>query len=94
MDWKACEFKIKTGEEGKVILNGYYPNEIDGNETGTIFIDGEPNAFTITENNFTIELSAKPKSIITIKIENNFELKDTGNDTRTLSFILYDVQGR
>lgn len=91
---KSAEFKIQTGEEGKVSLTGYYPNEITGKETGTIFIDGEPNPFKIAEPNFTLDLPAKAESIVTVKIENDFDFQADAPDIRQLSFILSNAQGK
>lgn len=91
---KAAEFKIKTGEEGKVILNGYYPNEITGNESGVVYIDGQANRFEISEAIFTLELPAKSNSVVTVKIENDFVFQAAAPDIRKLSFVLSDAQGK
>jgi len=91
---KLCEFEIQTGVKGKLLFKGYYPNKITGKETGTIYINNKPYAFTIPENNFTIELDAPTQSIVNVKIESDFSFAASGSDVRTLSFILSDVQGQ
>lgn len=90
---KNFELKIKTGDEGKIIITGYYPNKLTGEETGTIFIDGGTvSKFKIIESNFTIEVKAPKNKIINLKIQNDFDFAATPPDERRLSFILSDIQ--
>lgn len=91
---KSCEFKIKTGSNGKLVFKGYYPKKITGNETGVIYINDKATTFTISETNFTIEVSAPIQSVVKVKIENGFAFSAEPPDTRKLSFILSDVQGQ
>lgn len=92
---KNVEFKIKTGQEGKVILSGYYPEQITGKENSVIYINNEKILdYTISQENFNIELKSEPNTVITLKIENNFKLQNKGNDIRELSFILSDAEGK
>lgn len=92
---KISQFKILTGNEGRVILKGYYPDEITGKEIGKVYINGEKiTSFIIKENNFTIELSTKVNSIVTITIENDFDFQAKKPDIRRLSFVLLSVEGK
>lgn len=89
---KSSEFKIRTGSLGKIILSGYYPNQITGNETGTVYIDSKSYPFIITEKKFIREFPAKPNAIITLSIENDFEFQAPEPDKRRISFVLTDIQ--
>lgn len=91
---KTIEFRLHTGKEGKVVVTGYYPNKITGNETGTIYIDDAATNFKISDANFTIDLAAKPDDIVNVKIESNFVYVPPLPDTRELSFVLIDALGR
>jgi len=90
---KSCEFKIKTGAKGKLVFKGYYPNEITGNETGSIYVNDKETPYTISENNFTIKVNAPIQSTVKVNIESNFSFIAKPPDIRKLTFILIDVQG-
>ena len=90
---KDCELNIKTNDEGKIIITGYYPNELTGNETGTIYIDGElASKFHIAENNFIIEIDSPKNKIVNLKIESDFDFSAALPDKRKLCFLLSDIQ--
>lgn len=91
---KDMEFEIRTKKEGKIILTGYYPQKLTGDEQCTIYInDYKTMNYNINNQNFIIELNANHDSLVKIRIENNFSIKNTGKDIRQLSFILSNAVG-
>ena len=91
---KTCEFEIESGKEGKLIFTGFYPNKLNGEEKGTIFVNDKATMFTITNNSFTIEIGVPANSLVKVKIKNDFSFLATPPDIRELSFLLTDVNGK
>jgi len=92
---KEAQFKIKTGDIGKIIINGYYPRPVTGNETINIYIDDKLNqSIKIEEESFIIEIDTKINSIANVKIINTFDFSANEPDIRRLSFILSSVEGK
>ncbi len=91
---KYSVFKIGTKSQGKIILKGYYPNEITGNEIVTISVNGNSvKSFNLDKKTFQIEVTAVANSDITVEINNNFNIIPSNSDTRQLSFILSSIEG-
>lgn len=92
---KKAQFKVRTGREGMIVLTGYYPYEITGNETGMVYIEGQfAKEFIISENNFVIDLKTMANSDVTILIENDFDFKANSPDVRRLSFIISSIESK
>ena len=90
---RQCELQIKTGEDGKILITGYYPNKITGEETGTIYVDGKiTNKFKFIENNLDIEVNAPENKVVNLRIENDFDFEAAPPDVRRLCFIIKDIQ--
>lgn len=91
---KESEFNIKSGNTGKIIIEGYYPKDITENLTGRILINGlVAKQYKITSSNFKIELKVEPNKVVNLKIENNFDFSAKYPDIRKLSFVLKNMSG-
>jgi len=91
---KESAFKIHTQNQGKIILKGYYPNEITGNEIVTIRVNGNSvKTLNLDNKIFQIEVAADANSDITVEISNNFNIVPSNADIRQLSFILSSAEG-
>lgn len=96
-NWIApiSRFKIVTKEKGSIVCTGYYPYDIIEGLTGTIYIDNNPNKFTIDSNNFSIEVNAPQNSIVNVKIVCDFKGKvNNDEDLREKSFVLVNLEGK
>jgi len=92
---RTVELLVPVKSEGKIIINGYYPKNITGNEKIKVFAnDKYLMDYTITNTNFTIEIPQTPNSNARIKLESNFSFKADAPDIRELSFILLDIANK
>lgn len=90
---KYSEFRLSTGELGKVKIQFYYPDQITNNLSGKIYINNEPTNFKITENNSIIILDTDSNETVDIKIECDFERQASQEDERMVSILLVEIQG-
>lgn len=89
------EFRIKTGNSGKLLLNMYCPLDNTKNDKVIkIYINSKLNK-TINLNNKDIscEIVTENNKYIDLKIKCNFKLKNNNGDIRNLSVMLNDLRG-
>jgi hypothetical protein len=90
---KSTEFLIKTGPLGRVVITGYYPRSIQGEEIVYIHLDNKVNEFVLESNYFVFELQASDNDVVNVRIRTNFAFTPNPPDVRILSFVLIDVKG-
>ena len=93
--WVAdnCAFYIRTGSQGLIRMEIYYPFEIKGNETGHISVDGIAlKDFRITEKTTSIQIQTTPNEAHYIVISNDFYREPDQTDVRKLSFVLNHIE--
>lgn len=89
---ETCAFYIRTGEQGLIKLDIYYPFEITGNEIGHIFIDGIASKdYTLVARNTLIQLQTTPDETHYVTIVNDFYREPDQTDARKLSFVLNHI---
>jgi hypothetical protein len=90
---REFEFKIKTGDDGKIVIKGDYPKDITGNQIISLTTGKSTTEYTIESSNFSIELKAEPNSIVNVKGNCNFSSAATPPDIRELSFVISEIEG-
>jgi fucose 4-O-acetylase-like acetyltransferase len=91
----SSQIEIHTKENGIIKIEGYYPFDITGNETGEFYVNGEKiKNFTIESNSFSFDVSTLPNSPVILEIICNFEIKPTTMDIRNLAFIIINITGQ
>lgn len=92
---KKSQVLIKTGEEGKVDIEVYYPQDNFDDKQVKIYINDNLNSTVeIQQNNQTISVDVAPNQIVCLRLETNFLIDNTGVDTRELAMIISSMQGR
>ena len=95
-DWwceKECRFNITSGDEGILNMEVYYPEFDEGKiSTLTVSIDDRTSKIYNLSGIYTeINLSVTPYIQHSISVSSNFEIKNTTDDVRQLSWILSNV---
>lgn len=76
---ESAEVRIMTGTSGVIKLEIYYPGELTGSEISKISLNGEPvKDLVINQNTMKLEIEAEPNQIACLRFDNNFYLKDAG----------------
>jgi hypothetical protein len=85
---KSSAYKVKSGPEGIIKINGYYPKEITETLTGRVIVNGEEEVpFTVEGTYISVDIKVRPNSENIITIENDFVFQpDLNVDGRELSF--------
>lgn len=90
---KTSEFKVRTGLEGKITINGRYPKDSSGGLKTNYYVDGKlVKTYQITQNDFIVTFDVPPSKEIKLRIENEFDFKADAPDVRRLSFILNKIE--
>lgn len=90
----VSNFYIRTRDSGLITVQGYYPGEITKHLTGTVYINGDPKAFSINENLFTVFFMSPANEIVSVRIKNDFTFEhDILKDSREFSFVLTGLDG-
>ena len=87
-------FSVRAGNEGKIILHGVIPKELDilENSVLTIYRDGiETGQYKITEKKFDVVFEVEPHEQANYRILANFDYSD-GSDVRKLCYILEGIE--
>ena len=88
---KNISFYIKTGNQGKIYIQGYYPNEIKGNESVDVIISDKSHRLYIKSNNFSFEFDVEKNKVEKVEIISNLTFKAKEPDIRDLSFIIKNI---
>ena len=85
--------QIKSGNDNKIILNGWYNQEIlKGNEIITVSANNQILvSYQLTSQDIHIEVPCESNTNLDLVLESNFSFQADAPDTRTLSFILNDI---
>jgi hypothetical protein len=88
-------FRIYSGKEGKLVITGYYPMGTTGKERIKVFVNGsEVTEYTIVDRLFTFEVPSERDTEVVIGFETKFALEPTSKDSRILSFVLSNLEGK
>ena len=93
--WVAdnCAFYIRTGSQGLIRMEIYYPFEIKGNETVHISVDGNTEKdYRIMAKTTSIKIQTTPNEAHHVVISNNFYREPDQADVRKLSFVLNHIE--
>lgn len=85
--------QIKSGNDNKIILNGWYNKEIlKGDEIITVSANNQILvSYQLTSQDIHIEVPCESNTNLDLVLESNFSFQADAPDTRTLSFILNDI---
>lgn len=86
------EFLFKTGQSGQILITGYYPFEIEGNELITVNYDENSLNYYIEQELFTIQIQAEPYKTVTVELNSAF-YHISPADVRKLSFLISSITG-
>lgn len=76
---ESAEVRVMTGKSGVISMEIYYPGQLTGSEVSVISLNGETvKEVVINQNTMRVELEAEPYQIANLQFENNFYLKDAG----------------
>lgn len=76
---ESAEVRVMTGTSGVIKLEIYYPGELTGSEISKISLNGEQvKDLVINQNTMKLEIEAEPNQIACLRFDNNFYLKDAG----------------
>ena len=85
----TCEFELKTKNEGNVVLEIYYNEEVNGDETGRIYVNDEEVAeYKLTGDVTKVIFKTEPNSKVKVRIENDFSKTV---DSRIVSAVLKSI---
>jgi hypothetical protein len=93
---KSAKITVKSGSEGKVIIEGNVPDFLSPNEI-KVYADNELiTSQSISNSSFKLEGKIKPNSVVNLRIESSKSIipKQNGmnNDTRELSAIINNIR--
>jgi fucose 4-O-acetylase-like acetyltransferase len=90
--WIGPQFltRLKTGSEGRIILNAYFPNSTTGKETGTAWVDGKKYSYHMENEVFTLAFPAEKNKVVTLYMQNDFTVYSE-LDQRELCFIISSI---
>ena len=91
--WSSAGAKIAvyTQQEDKVLLKGYYPFEITGNEVITITAGDLVTEYTITQPEIEIWVQVPQDQLVNLKVNCNF-YKVNEPDVRQLAFLFQGIE--
>ena len=90
----GIEFEIMTGKQGVIILKGYLPNNLNGNEKLRVEINGELQYYKIENNSFDINIPSATNKKTNVRIFPNWSFKASPPDVRSLSFKIVDLYSK
>ena len=91
---RHCAFTVRTGSEGRIVLELYYPFALTGGETGRITVDGDDSVpFALAGENTAVTLAAAPNATHRVVIDCDFAAPNDGSDQRDLAFVLAACAG-
>ena len=89
---KEAIYKVYTKDRDLIILDGYYNEEITGNEEIEIKIDEETVLrYVISDSSFQIEIPVKKNTVSTMRILAPFAKQADPPDIRILGFIIQNI---
>ena len=91
---RISEFKLFTGDLGKINITLYYPEQITSNLSGRIYINNDlPIEFEIIQPLETFVVNAIPNEVVNVRIEFDFEKQASEQDKRMVSALLNELKG-
>lgn len=90
---ELVDFEIKVEKNGVLVLEGYYPKELNGNEIVHVYINKHKKLdYHLKDNKFMIKAPIKENNqIVRVSFKCNFSFKADEPDIRILSFIMNNV---
>lgn len=90
---ELVDFEIKVEKNGVLVLKGYYPKELHGNEIVHVCINKHKKLdYHLKDNKFMIKAPIKKNNqIVRVSFKCNFSFKADEPDIRILSFIMNNV---
>lgn len=93
--WCEPDLKIHCGARAprKLLINGFYPGELDGDEIMEVYVDGElEQTLDVSSDQITIQVDLDAGLDHQVEIKSNFQMEQSGPDIRDLSFVLVNIQ--
>lgn len=89
---RYTDFEIRTLQQGFVIIEGYYPGQIDGSQHIEVKIGRDRQKFGIQDNNFELKIKTKKNRVLRVNMECRFAKKWADNDVREIAFVVKDIR--
>ena len=90
---KDSAFLIRSGKTGILHIALYQPKEAYQSMSGTITVNGEIHDFTLTGDTTVLDFSVEPNSLLDVIISMAQEYVAGGEDSRTISVLLSNLEG-
>lgn len=88
------EVNIAAGDQGLLVLDGYYTQELTGTEQITVYCNGtEIMQYHLVTSEIHMEIPCGSNAEVCLKLEANFSFSATPPDVRTLSYQIYSLKG-
>lgn len=89
-----AKLQIAAGDEGSILLKGYYNQEITGNEVISVY-QGENllAEYVISGKDIEFDIPCAPNTTVELTIKSNFSFQADPPDIRELSFIMVSLDG-
>lgn len=90
----SASVRIASGENGLVHISGWYGAKLNGDETITVFCDGEKvYDYKVTSDTIAFVFPVPENSVVRLMFETNFKYPVSAADKRELSFMLSSLNG-
>lgn len=90
---KDVSFDIRAKKSSEIIILGYYPGKITGNEKISILLnDAVQSEYIVTDANIEMKLDIPNGKVSNVKLISNFGIQSE-SDTRELAFVMTSVSG-
>lgn len=91
---KTFSFEVLTNNEGMVSISLYYPSDEFEGKGGVVYINDVKNSYKLNGKNTVLQFHAPKNQKVKVRVENDYEYSVKNGDTRELSVVLLEAEGK